>query len=366
MLECIILIAEDDEEAIGSWNRDIREFNRDVNRSINYHPVFAKSKRAAINELNRTRINCAVVDLRLPEADGNPDGHNTEPIGNEVLERLLLEVGIPAVVYSGYTQEASELVQHSRVQIINKKGGGAMEALRWLAGHESLMSAMEVTRKRIAHECARLFNQAIWPRWEQTWNLMQDHDALAGMITRQIVSHVAEQLSMPSNFHHPEEFYLVPPLNDRLSTGDLVKVDGNVYIIVTPRCNIARDTYPNHLMLAFCKSMEDVWGSMRDRFNSGNEKKKASAAKDLHTYASQGHSTSTHFLPPCGENGPWLVDFREIMTVPSSRAATLLDTRFASVAVQFVPNLVQRYAAYLGRIGQPDLDCDVLREKICT
>jgi hypothetical protein len=240
-----------------------------------------------------------------------------------------------------------------------------MEALRWLAEHESLMSAMEVTRRRIAQESAKIFNQSIWPRWEDAWKRMDGHDVLAGVITRQIVSHVSEQLSLPPNYYHPEEFYVVPPLtSDRLDTGDLVKANDLICVVVTPRCNMARDSYPNHLMLAVCKPMEDIWTAMRIRFN-GDEKKQAAATKDLHLYASQGHSTGTHFLPPCGGKGPWLVDFKEVMTVSSSQAAALLETRFASIAPQFIPNLVQRYAAYLGRIGQPDLDCDVLRAQIC-
>ena len=60
----------------------------------------------------------------------------------------------------------------------------------------------------------------------------------------------------------------------------------------------------------------------------------------------------------------WLISKRSL-TVPSTEVAMLLEGRFASVAGQFVPNLVQRYDAYLGRIGQPDLDSDVLRAQVC-
>jgi hypothetical protein len=42
----------------------------------------------------------------------------------------------------------------------------------------------------------------------------------------------------------------------------------------------------------------------------------------------------------------------------------LLKNRFASISPAFVPNLVQRCAAYLGRIGQPALDVDQLRALI--
>ena len=363
MPERVILIAEDDKDAIASWERDLREFNREDGHAIRLFPEFAQSKRAAIRLLDRTRINCAVVDLRLPDDDGATG--QTEPVGNEILERLLLEIGVPAVVYSGYTQEASDLVRASQIKIVDKKGGGAMEVLEWLASHEGLMSAMEIARKSIDRETARLFTQSIWPRWKDVWKDVDNGDALAGVITRQTAAHIAEHLGMPPNYHHPEEFYLVPPLaTDKLGTGDLVTFENQVYVVVTPRCNMARDQYPTHVMLALCKNMEAVWTSIRNRFR-GDDKKQESAAKELHGYATQGHSTSSHFLPPCGDRGPWLVDFREIITVPSANVKDLLKTRFASLASQFVPNLVQRYAAYLGRIGQPDLDGDALRSLIC-
>jgi hypothetical protein len=170
---------------------------------------------------------------------------------------------------------------------------------------------------------------------------------------------------MPPAYHHLEEFYIVPPLAaDRLSTGDLVKIGQEVYIVVTPRCNLARDTYPKFLMLALCKPMEGIWTGLKNQFG-GDEKKQDKANKELHSYASQGHAISTHFLPPCDTFGPWLVDFKEIISVPSADLAVLMESRFASVAGAFIPNLVQRYAAYLGRIGQPDLDCDALRVQVC-
>jgi CheY-like chemotaxis protein len=108
MPERLVLIAEDDEETISSWKRDVTEFNRDATQPFQFVAEYARNKREAIRALDRLRINCAVIDLRLPEGD-RAAGNNTEPLGNDVLEKLLLEVGVPAVVYSGYTQEASEL-----------------------------------------------------------------------------------------------------------------------------------------------------------------------------------------------------------------------------------------------------------------
>jgi CheY-like chemotaxis protein len=367
MKECLILIVEDDPEAIDSWKRDIKEFNEDqAEDAFNFEAVYASTCQDALKVLNRTRINCAVIDLRLPPTSGG-DNSTATPLGNDILETVLIETGVPAVVYSAHAAEASEMVRNSNIQIRSKKGSGGTEILTYLASHEGLMAAMEITRKKIAIESAKIFNDSIWKRWEITWNSMADRGVLAGMITRQIASHVADRLSLPPANHHPDEFYIIPPLfAARLDTGDLITENSHVYVVVTPRCNMANEPQPTHLMLALCRPMTTEWNDMREGFNLGLESKKGkSAVAKLRNFSVQNHSTSTHFIPPCGDRGPWLVDFKETKGVLSTATPELLQNRFASISTHFVPNLVQRYAAYLGRIGQPDLDWNILREHIC-
>lgn len=365
MTEYLILIVEDDLDAVESWKRDIEEFNQDQDEGkLLYEPIFASTRQSALKILSRTLINCAVIDLRLPITD-----HDTEPTanasGNDILEQLLIETGVPSVVYSGHIAEASDRVKSSNIKILPKKKNGGAEILKFFSSQEELMAAMEITRRKIAVESAKIFNDSIWKRWETTWNAMTDRETLAGMITRQIASHVADRLSLPPANHHPDEFYIIPPLSEaRLDTGDLVIEDGNVYVIVTPRCNMANQ-YPKHLMLALCEPMTTEWEELRTGFTGNSEKSKKSAEKLLRNYAIQNHATSSHFLPPCGDKGPWLVDFRETKGILSTEAEALLNSRFASIATHFIPNLVQRYSAYLGRIGQPDLDHGILRAHVC-
>lgn len=298
----------------------------------------------------------------MPLGDGKPAPAQTSAaVGNDILERLLVDVGVPAVVYSGYPQEVSERVKQSPIKVMLKTGGGAMEALRWLAKHEPLMSAMEASSRKIGSESARLFNKSIWPRWETTWRPDDKH--LTNVITRQLSAHLAETLGVPETDFHPEEFYHIPSLNERLCTGDIVEYKGSTLIVVTPRCNLARD-YPENILLAPCRTVGEEWEVVIAKLKSGDAKKIESAEKKLRNFATQGHATGTHFLPPCGARGPWLVDFKEVMSVPSPEVPEILRSRFASISPSFVPNLVQRYAAYLGRIGQPDLDCGVMRELI--
>lgn len=358
MDECEILIVEDDEVTRDSWQRDIQDFNRDPEAPFKFRSTFATTKREALQVLARTRVDCAVIDLRLP--DGNDETGAGQPLGNDVLQVLLEEVGIPAVVYSGYDGEASEAVRASNIRVLLKQGGVPAQILNAFATQAGLMAAMEATRSRIAKETARLFNQSIWRRWEARWSTEQNRGMISDIIARQTASHIADALAQPPVNHHPDEFYIVPALfADRLDTGDILDMDGQVHVVLTPRCNMANKP-PSHLMLAVCNTFQD-WVQWKADLN-GSSKQRYKADRELRSHATQGHGIATHFLPPLDGKGPWLVDFQEVRAIKSENLLALLPKRFASIAPHFVPNLVQRYSSYLGRIGQPDISADILLE----
>jgi hypothetical protein len=104
-----------------------------------------------------------------------------------------------------------------------------------------------------------------------------------------------------------------------------------------------------------------AWGQWKEQL-AGNGKQKEKAEKEIRSHATQGHGIATHFLPPLDDKGPWLVEFQEVRTIHSGEVPAMLPRRFASIAPHFVPNLVQRYSAYLGRIGQPNISTDILSE----
>lgn len=357
-----ILIVEDHQPTVEMWQRDIREFN-DLG-GVRFEAVFALTRSAAIDALEKRRLDCAVFDLRIPQDEKSDT--ETGLYGNDLIQQLVSDHGIPAVIYSAFPDEAKELTTVStQIRVVKKRQDGAIQVLRDFAALDGLMRVMNLTRSRIEKETARIFQQSIWRRWETSWRHPDQDDAFAGVVTRQVVSHVAERLMLSPNNCHPAEFFIVPPLSaDRLATGDMVRRDKKDYVVLTPRCNLERDEYPEHLILALCEPM-DVWCVDLAARLAGSEGKRKKAEDELSKFATQGHAISQHFLPPCDDAGPWLVQFDHVITIPSTEAsAALMETRFASIAPSFVPNIVQRYSAYLGRIGQPNLDIEFLKDVI--
>jgi hypothetical protein len=76
-----------------------------------------------------------------------------------------------------------------------------------------------------------------------------------------------------------------------MHTGDLLTLDDGVYVILSPQCDMVRE-YPEKVLLAKCKEVSS-WDKVREV-----ARKK---------YATQGHAIKSHFIPPCGGKGPWLV-----------------------------------------------------------
>ncbi|MEE4091976.1 hypothetical protein V2I59_00355 [Pseudomonas viridiflava] len=322
-----------------------------------FNVTYAETKLDALTLLSRTSFDCAVVDLRLPDASATEVA--SAPLGNDILKKLLEDIGIPTVVYSAYEGEASEAIGSSNIRVHTKQGGEGQQILASFAAQSGLMAAMKATRNSISKATALLFNQSIWLRWETRWAKEEDKQMITDVIARQTASHIADALAQATLNHHPDEFYVVPALYlNRVDTGDLFVIDGQVHVVLSPRCNMA-NKQPSHIVLAVCSPMQD-WVSWRECFLTGNAKQREKAVKDMRSHASQGHGIATHFLPPLSDKGPWLVEFQEVRTIQFEDINALLPQRIASIAPHFIPNLVQRYSSYLGRIGQPDINPDIL------
>jgi hypothetical protein len=69
----------------------------------------------------------------------------------------------------------------------------------------------------------------------------------------------------------------------------------------------------------------------------------------------QNIEVSQHFLPPLQAGPPLMVQFTELTTRPLTELNGRLGDRKASVAPAFLPNLIQRFGAYMSRTGQPNI-----------
>ena len=357
-----VLIAEDEELQRDIWIRGIHDYN-EQHGNEQFEHIFAITQEEAVRILHQNIVHCAAIDLRMP-VGSTALGNVTSSAGNAVIQTILEEIGIPAVICSAAIEEASQQVSNSRVKLIEKNPSSVPEALTWLASHSPLIRAMEESQKRLKRISAKIFSSYIWPRWSDAWkNCSSEGFPLTGVIVRHLASHISESIGTEAKPHHPEEFYVRPSMSGpKIATGDLVKQGVVVRVVVTPRCNLSNGHSPNNLILAQCNPLDEQGKSLVQKLQNITSGNRDKILKDLGKYATQGNSIGTHFLPPCGGDGPWLIDFKECISIDSSQAEELIRFRFASISPCFLPNMIQRYAAYVGRIGQPEIDTAALAE----
>src|SRR5581483_4349731 len=137
-----------------------------------------------------------------------------------------------------------------------------------------------------------------WKYWMDGTSAAELHKAL----TRHMISHVhACLLTATDDLVHPEEWYFVPvPQSASITTGDLLVRGDQTHIVITPRCDMAREGKTKYVQIAACELIADDW----KKANSGKR-------KDIRQHSGK---PVQHFLPPMrmtdgAERGPWFVRF---------------------------------------------------------
>lgn len=359
-----VLLIEDDEDVTSRIRRTNDELYGNAS-PIKFDLIVRKTKLDALQTIKSERIDCAIVDLRLP-SDATDRTDNTAETGNSVVEEILRMLAIPIAIHSGHPTELDEKFGKVPIERFTKEAGAIEKIFQWLASLTELMSASASSQNAIRQEAAQLFHLSIWPRWKERHGSGTIPPDYTEAVTRQMVAHLVEKLQMIGGgaSYLSDEFYFHPPIRERLHTGDLADLDKKVYVLLTPQCDIVR-AYPAHLLLVECVPVTD-WQKIETLFHQAktSKTKQEDLSKALGRLTNYNAGPGVHFIPPLGEKGPWEISFKSIITVESSKVPEILSSRFASISPQFLPNLTTRFAAYLGRYGQPNLDEEELKRTI--
>tara|TARA_B100001057_G_scaffold498521_1_gene605768 strand:+ start:483 stop:1574 length:1092 start_codon:yes stop_codon:yes gene_type:complete len=358
-----ILVVEDEERMITLMHEALEEWNN-VNEKNGrcFRAIPTTSIADSLEAIYDCRIDCAIVDLRLPT--GNVGKQNSPEIGNTLASDLILTKGMPVAIVSGHPAEVDPKFAAMPVGTFDKADDGYEQALNWLGEQWSLMEALRGVREVLEQSAGDVFARRIWPNWSQMDDAIgHDNKKLATVIARQYASHTAELLGLDdSGDWHPFENFIVPSyIADRAHTGDIFLIDDINWIVLTPQCDMATGKVPN-VLLAECTLGVDQWAENVEALRAATSKnKRKEPTKFLRSFVNQNLPASVHFLPPLpGSEEPVFVQFGKVKTMPLADLNGQLDARVASVSPPFLSNLVQRFGAFISRTGQPNIGVEHL------
>ncbi|KWS64696.1 MULTISPECIES: hypothetical protein [Pseudomonas syringae group] len=348
-----VLIVEDEDSKLDEWRDAIDAHNADTEQqgySINY--VSSKTVSHAKELLEWHRFDAAVVDLRLQKEVGVADNNSD---GNLVIHYLISLQPMGIAVYTGQSADAEvDSYDSSQVKIMDK-GDGFDQIFEWLSTNLDIFIKLRGVKAIYNRETAKIFYKSIWPRW-QNWST-SGRD-LTEVVARHMIAHVHDALLIAGgDSTHPEEAYFIPPMKNRLDTGDLVEYKERIWIVVSPRCDLANEGKVKTILIAACEDISTQWLALEEATS------KSSTVKISKIVQHDG-SPKQHFLLPMrdlssNKKGPWMVQFDDICALSTNMALNeLLPHRIASLSPMFVPSLVERFGGYFSRIGTPGLSSE--------
>jgi CheY-like chemotaxis protein len=232
-----VLLVEDQDANINAWKDKAEAHNSDADaKGFAIESRYARSVGEARALLDTHKFDAVVVDLRLNSDDGGQGQPNDH--GNVLVKHVVATHPVAMAIYSGQGKEA-DVTDCPQVEVFDR-GDGLNPVFDWLARQCGMVTHLQATRTAIERETARIFFRSIWPRWAH-WTKDGSPEALRDTLARHVVAHVHDSmLYFGGEKAHPEETYFVPPLKNRLDTGDLIRDDaGNVWVVVSPRCDLA-------------------------------------------------------------------------------------------------------------------------------
>ncbi len=348
-----MLIVEDEDSKLDEWRDAIDAHNADAERqgySISY--VSAKTVNHAKELLEWHRFDAAVVDLRLQKEVGVADNNSD---GNLVVRYLVSLQPMGVAVYTGQSADAEvDSYESSQVKVMDK-GDGFDQVFEWLRTNLEVFVKLRGVKAIYNRETAKIFYRSIWPRWQNWSNSGGD---LTEVVARHMIAHVHDALLIAGgDSTHPEEAYFIPPMKNRLDTGDLVNYKDRIWIVVSPRCDLANEGKVKTILIAACEDISTQWTALEEADSNSSKAK-------INKIIQHNGSPKQHFLLPMRDlsaqkKGPWMVQFDDICALaPDVALGELLPNRIASLSPMFVPSLVERFGGYFSRIGTPGLSSE--------
>lgn len=340
------------------WRKRVDETIRDWNRD---HPdrtfvlTLSESVTDARAQIASGNHDCALLDLKMPRDD--QPGPQAE-VGVELAEEMLASKTIPIAIFTGNVGDRGvELESQPLVHAFSKTQDLEL-VLQWFDGQRSMMLALRGARAALEKAGADIFLRRIWPRWARYGDLSDQGALLDGIITRQFASHIAELLGIDNDANpgwHPMENYIQPALlDDRPHTGDIFRIDGKLWVVLTPQCDMAnRNT--EQVLLACCDdNAQPKWDAFVEKLKINSQDE--AAREWFRGRVNQNVKASQHFLPPLEEK-PLMVNFNALRTVGYDELLDrLAEDRMASISPSFLSNLTQRFGAFMARPGQPNIE----------
>lgn len=358
-----LMLVEDDESDLEAYKDNIEMFGQENNLEF---VLCVKEGLEEAREVLSSDFDAAIIDLRLKD-----DKNNNEPGGIELITTILNDFRIPTFVYTG-TPAYVNLIERDNNSFFKKYVKAEVNISEILKEIKTIFDS-GITKiiggKGLIEE---MLHKIMWEHIAEHLDLESLKPNSEEKLLRYIATHLQEYLDIGdsgiSDKYVPAEVYIYPPIEDRISTGTILKEKegGEVFIILTPACDFAQSKTERILLAA----IEDISKNkicnqklkmVKDQ--SALPEKREKAEETLKKIISNNFFYHYYFLPPTKELRGGIINFQKLKAIKLKDAEKKFD-KIATITSSFKKDIVARFSFYYSRQGAPDLEREQLAEKL--
>lgn len=362
-----VLMIEDDNDQQTLYKDSVEEYNSE-SYAITINLDIVDSSDDAIRALNEKRYDAVFLDLLLKGDIGN--AHNAS--GNLVLSHILKSGRLRLVVYivsSTLHALNDDLEVHFENPLMRKFDRDADT-------HIVLNDLIKVINTGVTNilggegKLDSLINEVFFAHLSKGFDfwLSKGRNCETELL-RYVTSHLSEYLDQVQDdpesgtgYFNPE-FYILPPIRNPISTGDILDIKSQKYVVLSPSCDIAPRGKENGIPLFNVEVvvLAQIIPLNKEAFDNKGipySSSRKTNSKAWGTFLSDLRGTSPkqryHYLPKYLEIDEAVIDFKRIAHMPVN---DILDNknvcRLATISSPFIRDVQSRFSAYFGRQGQP-------------
>jgi len=331
----------------------------------------------ALDRLESGYFDFVVLDVRL----GPHEEEREEEEGIKVLESIKALCFIPIIFYTGLPQKVRSL-ETPLIKVIENTEG-LPKVLSTVK--EILLTRIPLVNRALLRYVKEVQRDYMWEFITNNWEAFgdtPDRTSLAYFLARRLaksldspgIQKLAEKLGDTTKIWcsedsvHPMRYYIVPPLGIRPMAGDVIKEEDGTktqyMVLITPSCDFVQDKV-DYMLFAYCTPLREIKEYIDWENNPDNPDQKY--INRLLPFVTD-KKDRFFFLPSVFNIPDLIVDYQKIAKLEPKEFARLAKdgklTCVASLDSPYCENLCARFSRYFGRLGTPDLNIDLIFNRI--
>ena len=363
MIELNLLIVEDDESMIETYKSNIKNYNEE-HPDTKFNPDFKRNLEDGLEVLRSDSYDAAIIDIKLSSDD-------EEGKGNKILRIIKENLRFPVCVISGYPQDIEDDLREENIfwKIYKRDEAEIEEVLsEFIKIAQSGILNILGNKGKIEEYLKKIFWNHIAKHFEEIIKYSPSNN-IEQVLIRYISTYLMEYMDINSAIssderYTPPEFYIKPPVRNEYFTGDLIKIKEELFVILTPPCDMIKRRNGMRNAEKFLCARIQKWSDIESGFKEITKKtgKNNDKRKNLVNYM-KNKKERYHFIPPYKDIPAGFIDFQTIASFTEDEITQDCD-RIATISSFFMRDIIARFSRYYARQGQPDLDIEKILEEI--